>query len=251
MLKIRVPLPNSREVTSIAESYEMPTLQQVLQMPRCTSLSPFANCAVMVAIYRQCFDHINDWTQLSSYPFWDTYFRIDQLISNCRDNKFSQHLGMYGSASDRPLCLMIRIILAAVEIKLHETAITKVENEHLPVSISNEAVTKCQLGARVIEETVRTGQRLAGEELQIFQQSSHIFAWAMTKAIQTNLWMLHHRKDNVATLVDALRSLSLSTRELVDPRHLRPGLLEQVDAKISEAERLQKKRPIQALGGHF
>ena len=229
----------------------MPTLEQVLQMPRHTNLSPFANCVVMIAIYKQCFDHVNDWTHISSYPFWDTYFRIDQLISHCRDNKLSQHLGMYGSASDRPLCLMIRMILAAVEIKLHETAIAKVENEHLPMSLSNEAVTKCQAGARVIEETVRMGQRLTGEELQIFQQSSHIFAWAMIKAIQTNLWMLHHRKENVATLVDALRSLSLSTKELVDPRNLRPGLLEQVEAKISEAERLQKKRPLQTLRGHF
>ena len=227
----------------------MPTLEQVLQMPRHTSLSPFASTVVVVAIYKQCFDHIHNWTNVPSYPFWDTHYRIDQLISHCRDNILAQQVGMYGNVSDRTLCLSVRMTLAAVEIKLHETAITKVENEQLPASILNDAIAKCQLGARIIEDAVRTGQHLTGKELQNFQQSSALYMWPMTKAIQTNLWMLHHRKDNAATLVNALRSLSQSTKELIDPGHLREGLLEQVDAKIAEAERLQKKRPLQSLGG--
>ncbi|CAJ2505536.1 Uu.00g129300.m01.CDS01 [Anthostomella pinea] len=240
--EVSLPLPCPGNLATISEPHEMPPLGQVFDLSRDVKVSFFAGTAIMVAMYRRCFDHIYTWAHVPSYPFWDTHYGIDSLIAHSRENLLEQYCELDGNSTDRPLCIILRMNMAAVEINLHETAIAKVNNEHLPSSLATEAMTKCESGARDIEDAVRAGQRLRGRDLATFQHASPLFTWPMTKAMQAYLWVLHHRKDNINTCINGLRTLAASARELIDSDQLVPELLEQIDARLAEADRSKKRR---------
>lgn len=221
----------------------MPNLQQVFETsPKSVPFSSFAGAVIVVYIYRRCFDHAQTWFSDPSYSFWDTHYAVDKAILQCRNNIIAHLLNANGPANKDILALILRMNLAGLEIKLHELAITKAEKDKLPTALITEAILRCQSAAMEIVEGIRIGQRLTGGELEIFRQANLFYAKSMTKAIQAYMWMLNHLKSNAPTHINALRLLVSAMKELIDAKHLRPGLLEQVDAKVAEAER-PKKRP--------
>ena len=133
--------------------------------------------------------------------------------------------------------------LAAVDISLHEAGITVVEKNHLQSCLLNTGVQRCQSASQDIVRAVKTGLGLTGPPAIAFRQWFSISAWAITRGIQTHLWMLENEKSNLPSLdAKALRVLSGALRELVDLEQVRPGLLEHVDAKLAEMDEF-KKRP--------
>ncbi|KAI1780609.1 fungal-specific transcription factor domain-containing protein [Hypoxylon cercidicola] len=240
--QVTVTLPCPCDLSSITEVNNMPSLQQVFDTSKNVPFSPFAGAIIVVYIYRRCFDHALTWFQESSYSFWDTHYTIDKAILQCRNSIIAHLLNTSSPASKDILALILRMNLAGLEIKLHELAITKAEKDKLPTALITEAVLRCQSAAMEIVEGIRIGQRLTGVELEIFRHANLFYAKSMTKAIQAFMWMLNHLKNNAPTHINALRLLVGSMKELIDAKHLRPGLLEQVDAKVAEAER-SKKRP--------
>lgn len=241
-VKVSVQLPCPYDLPNVTEVNNMPNLQQAFDTSKNVPFSSFAGAIIVVYIYRRCFDHAQTWFSEPSYSFWDTHYTIDKAILQCRNSIIAHLLNTSSPASKDILALILRMNLAGLEIKLHELAITKAEKDKLPTALITEAILRCQSAAMDIVEGIRIGQRLTGGELDTFRQANLFYAKTMTKAIQAYMWMLNHLKNNAPTHINALRLLVASMKELIDAKHLRPGLLEQVDAKVAEAER-PKKRP--------
>ncbi|KAI0909792.1 fungal-specific transcription factor domain-containing protein [Ustulina deusta] len=247
--QISIPLPSPSSLTSTVEGCNMPTLEQAFEIQEATNLSAFAGNIMVASIYRRCLDHMTSWTQVPLYPFWDTYYRIDNMITHCRDNLFVENLYFESHKADRPLSIILRVNLAAVAISLHETAMAKVENEQLPKSLWNEAATKCQSASQEIEEGMRCSMRLGPPESMIIRHSSVFYMWALTKAIAAQAKMLEHHQNITPARINGLRALTKLARELIAPEHVDLKLLEQVDNKLADAEALRKKRGYQQLSG--
>ncbi|XXG97586.1 hypothetical protein Hte_003892 [Hypoxylon texense] len=240
--QVSVSLPCPCDLSNVTEVNNMPNLQQAFDTSKNVPFSSFAGAIIVVYIYRRCFDHAHTWFSEPSYSFWDTHYTIDKAILQCRNSIIAHLLNTSSPASKDILALILRMNLAGLEIKLHELAITKAEKDKLPTALITEAILRCQSAAMDIVESIRIGQRLTGGEMETFRQANLFYAKTMTKAIQAYMWMLNHLKNNAPTHINALRLLVSSMKELIDAKHLRPGLLEQVDAKVAEAER-PKKRP--------
>lgn len=237
-----VSLPCSAELHKVNEANGMPGLHQVFDIVKGVPLSSFAGAAVVVYLYRRCSDHFQACIQQPSYPFWDTHYAIDKAITHCRKSLLTHHLSKSNQGAQDVLAIILRMNLAGLEIKLHETAITKAEKDKLPAALTTEAIVRCQSAAMDIVDSIRVGQRLTSRNLEIFRHSNLFYAKTMAKAIQAYMWMLNNLKNNTPTHINALRLLTSSTKELIDAKHLRSALLDQVDAKVAEAER-PKKRP--------
>ncbi len=196
----------------------------------------------MIALYQRCFSHIQSSVQDStSHAFWETHYRIDKAICHARTTLLSQHVSGH---SEDPLSIALRMNLNSVEINLHEAAIMKAQNDDLPAALAAEALTKCILAATDMVEAVQLGRRLTDKRLEGFRQLDQFLIWPITSALQVCFRMLHNGDEDVSSYINSLRTLSTSMRELVDPEHIAPGLLEKADARVAEAERSTKKRRV-------
>ncbi|KAL9122892.1 MAG: hypothetical protein Q9187_000563 [Circinaria calcarea] len=258
---LRVPLPIASNPAELEERYRtfwllyvfdafagirtnsVPAIDapQVSELPENTYLSSFAGTIIMISLYRRCFDHIkSSLHQGPSYPFWVIHYRIDKSIRDCRSKLLTRYV--VGQNADDPLSLTLRMNLAAVEVCLHEPAITKVEQEQLPTALSAEVIVRCQYATTDIVEAIQLGQHLMGKQLEAFRQSSLFFIWPITMAIQACFRMLSYRENDISPHVNSLRILSNSMRELIDAEHIPTALLKKVDCRIAEVERPGKKR---------
>lgn len=188
----------------------------------------------MVSLYRRCIDHTI--SQMNRpHAFWETHYSIDKAINHYRGNLLSHHVN--NDFSDDPRSLSLRMNLAAVEITLHETALVKVQKDKLPAVLATEAISKCITAATDIAITVQLGQRLTGKKLEIFKHHDRFLVWPMTMAIQTCSQMLDMRGNvDVDPCIENLRVLAAAMKELVSPKHVRPGLLEKIDAWMAAVE---------------
>jgi hypothetical protein len=198
------------------------------------SVSSFAGTLIMVSLYRRCIDHT--MSQMNHpHAFWETHYSIDKAINHYRGNLLSHHVN--GDFSDDPRSLPLRMNLAAVEITLHETALIKVQTDKLPGVLATEAITKCIAAATDIAMAVQLGQRLTGKKLEVFKNHDRFLVWPMTMAIQTCSRVLDLRGNvDVGPCIDNLRVLAAAMNELVSPKHIRPGLLEKIDAWVAAVE---------------
>lgn len=218
----------------------MPALQQVCEADD-AQLSSFAGVIIIVSIYQRCFDHSQAWLQQPSYAFWDAHYAIDRLIILCRDSLLASHISTHNQETSDVLALLLRMSIGALEIKLHEVAWAKIEKEKLPSILTTEAISRCQAATTYILGAIQVGQQLKGSASETFRRASVFYAKTITKAIESCVWMIDHPENKVTTHINVMRILSDSLRELVDPRHLRLGFLEQVEAKIADAKRSKKK----------
>ncbi|RYP01289.1 hypothetical protein DL766_003773 [Monosporascus sp. MC13-8B] len=237
------PLPSPGEFRNLTEADdEMPSLQLVFELSQTPPLSSFAATAIMVSLYRRCSDHIQSSLRDESYAFWETHYHIGKVISHCRKNLMVQHLSSY--SSNDPLCLTLRMCLDTVEINLHEAALAKAQTDELPVSLTTESISKCVSAASGIVEAAQLGQQLTDKKLEMFRQLDHFLILPITAAIQVCFRMLYHGEENMASAVNSLRVLSSFMRDVVDPEHIAPGLLEKAEAQVADAEPLSKKRRV-------
>lgn len=226
----------------------MPTLQQIFdsEISEKIHLSSFAGTAIMISLYQRCFDHIRSSLNQVSHAFWETHYCIDKAISHCRTTLLAQHLN--GNSSDDPMSLALRMNLDAVEISLHEAALLKAQKDELPAALTADAIFKASSAATDIVEAVQMGQRLTGKKLEAFRQQDRFLLWPITTAIQFCFRMRYHGSDDLEPYINALRVLSSSMKDLIDPEHIVPELLEEADAQVADAERsCRKKRNIEDI----
>ncbi|KAI2838666.1 transcriptional regulator family: Fungal Specific TF [Aspergillus niger] len=228
-----IGLGNADQLTNC--TIAMPSIQQIeTEISAEVSVSSFSGTLIMVSLYRRCIDHTI--SQMNRpHAFWETHYSIDKAINHYRGNLLSHHVN--NDFSDDPRSLSLRMNLAAVEITLHETALVKVQKDKLPAVLATEAISKCITAATDIAITVQLGQRLTGKKLEIFKHHDRFLVWPMTMAIQTCSRMLDMRGNvDVDPCIENLRVLAAAMKELVSPKHVRPGLLEKIDAWMAAVE---------------
>ncbi|KAK8062457.1 hypothetical protein PG997_014554 [Apiospora hydei] len=211
---VSVPLPSPREYPDFSTSKEqMPSLQQLFEMPADVPLSSFAATNVVIYLYQRCSRHVNSSQLESSYAFWENHHGIEKAIHQCRTSAIAQHLGYY--SNEDPLSLALRINLDTVDILLHKAAFSRVERDQLLTELSVSAGSKCVMGAKDL------GQFLI---------------WPITTSIQVFFRMLSHGEADIKPCINSIRTLSGALRDLSDPKHAAPGLIERADEIVAEAE---------------
>lgn len=203
---------------------------------------------MVIHILLRCMDHNQSQAKTPSYPFWDTYFRLDEMITHFRENVFAETFRLERHSAYKSLSIILSVNLAAGAISLHETAMTKVESEQLPGSLWTEAALKCRAASQQIEEALQTGMSLDGNGLLSFRHSCFLYVWAMNKAISAELKMLNHGPSITTSRTGSLRTLIKLARELIEwPSHTDSKLLEHAENKLVETEGIKKKRGFREL----
>ncbi|KAL2016074.1 hypothetical protein VTK56DRAFT_4281 [Thermocarpiscus australiensis] len=229
-----IPLPYSTDYPdrSSESRVPMPPVQRIFDpdIPDDISLSPFAGTVVMVWLYRRYIEHMA--SQLSQdASFWEIHYAIEKDIVQCKTKLLARYID--GDRADDPCSLTLRMNLAAVEISLHQTALAKVETSKLPAALAADATSKCASAATDIAKAVQMGKSLTGKKLESFRQQDRFLVWPMTTAALV-LGRLLERKDEVGAgahgIGFALRVLGRAMRDLLRPEHVRPGLMDKIDA---------------------
>ncbi|RFU73860.1 transcriptional regulatory [Trichoderma arundinaceum] len=208
---VNIPLPSPSEYPDYSNE-KMPGLQQVFELSETAPLSSFAANAVMICLYQRYYSHIQSSYNEASHAFWETHYAIDKAINHCRTTLLAQH--MNGNSGDDPLAIALRMNLNTLKINLHETALIKVEKDQLPVNLATDAISKC---ASAVTDIVKAVQ------LVCFR-------------------MLYNGEDDATPYINSLRILSNAMKELIDPEHIAPGLLEKAEARVADAARSTRKK---------
>ncbi|KAK8029896.1 hypothetical protein PG993_011187 [Apiospora rasikravindrae] len=241
---ISVPLPSPREYPDFSTSKEqMPSLQQLFEMPADVPLSSFAATNVVIYLYQRCSRHVKSSQLESSYAFWETHHGIEKAIHQCRTSAIAQHLGYY--SNEDPLSLALRINLDTVEILLHKAAFSRVERDQLLKDLGVSAGSKCVTGAKDVVEALQLGQALVGNKLEMFRQLGQFLIWPIATSLQVFFSMLSHGEADVTPCINSIRILTGALRDLSDPNHAVPGLLERADGIVAEAEARGSQHTIQ------
>ncbi|KAH6603965.1 hypothetical protein Trco_007411 [Trichoderma cornu-damae] len=236
---VNVPLPSPSEYPDYSNE-KMPGLQQVFELSETAPMSSFAANAVMISLYQRYYSHIQSSYKEASHAFWETHYAIDKAINHCRTTLLAQH--MNGNSGDDPLAVALRMNLNTLKINLHETALIKVEKDQLPVNLAADAISKCSSAVTDIVKAVQLGMRLTGNKLETFRQLDRFFVWPITTSIQVCFRMLYNGEDDATPYINSLRILSNAMKELIDPEHIAPGLLEKAEARVADAARSTRKK---------
>ncbi|KAF7524692.1 hypothetical protein G7054_g11329 [Neopestalotiopsis clavispora] len=240
--RISVPLPSSRDYPDFSTpSDTMPPLEQLFTASTTTPLSSFAATSVMIYLYQRCFQHVQSAAhqgQGSMHAFWETHYDIEKAIHKCRTSIMVQHLAKH--AVEDPLSLTLRINLNTVELNLQETALARIRHNQLPNELTAAATAKCATCAADTVEALQMGLLLKGNKLEMFRQLDQFLIWPITTTIQTYFRLLYtdNRPVDAAVCINAVRVLSSSMRDLIDPEHIAPGFLDRADQKVVEAEQM-------------
>ncbi|KAK4141953.1 fungal-specific transcription factor domain-containing protein, partial [Dichotomopilus funicola] len=236
----KMPLPSLPDYPDgpTQPGLNMPNLQQVFapETGDNVSLSPFASIAVVMWLYRRYVEHmtsqqIQDALESAPSPsFWETHYSIEKDIARCKNTTLARYID--GEMSDDPRSLILRMNLAAVEISLHQTALTKVEESNLPPALAIDASTKCASAATDVARAAQIGKSLWAKNREIFRKQDRFIVWPMTVAILV-LGRLIEKKDDVGggtqSLRFSLRVLGRAMRDLIRHEHVQPGLMDKVD----------------------
>jgi len=191
----------------------MPLLQHIEGLTPAVALSPLAGTVFIGYLYRRLLEHMRRSHQhdQASYPFWVTHYSLDRLLLDCRARTAVEP----PASGDRVLYLTMQSNLAAVEMLLHDTALTKAETEsHLPAALRTEAATRCAAAATHVYDIIVRAKQLGGTELAAHRQSGEFFIFPITSAI-TILRIQQRRSlepgnvnpEAIPLLVEALKGL--------------------------------------------
>lgn len=131
----------------------------------------------------------------------------------------------------------MRMHLDAVDIMLHDMALTKAKNGGLPSGIITESLSKFSLAAADIVLTAEMGQRLTGHDFERFRQLDSFLLWPITTAIQAYSRLLYSRQADASLYINQLRLLAVAMSDLINPDNIPMDLLEKVNDRVAMAER--------------
>ncbi|KAL5084591.1 hypothetical protein Trisim1_011593 [Trichoderma cf. simile WF8] len=236
---VNVQLPSLSDYPDYSNE-RMPGLQQVFDLNETAPISSFAANAIMICLYQRYYSHIQSAYSEASHAFWETHYAIDKSLNHCRTTLLAQH--MNGNSGENPTSIALRMNLNALKINLHETVLIKVEKDQLPVNLATDAVAQCVCAVTDIVQAVQLGMRLTGNKLETFRHLDRFLVWPITTSIQVCFRMLYNGEDDATPYINSLRILSNAMKDLIDPEHIAPGLLEKAEARVAEAARSTRKK---------
>lgn len=219
----------------------MPLLQQIEGLDPAVTLPPLAGTVFVGYLYRRLLEHVrlsNQQDTSPSYPFWVTHYSLDRLLLDCRGRTSHKQ----PSPEDRVLHLTMQSNLAAIEMLLHDTALSKAETEpYLPAALSTEAASRrAAAAARVYHVIVQAKKLGGGTDMDAHRQSGEFFVWPITSAItilrmQRSGWLEGVDGD---LNPDAIYVLSEALKELVPIELIPDGVLDEntFDGEREEGE---------------
>ncbi|KAK3361325.1 hypothetical protein B0T24DRAFT_642968 [Lasiosphaeria ovina] len=272
-MPVHIPLPSPSEYPDGSSLASMPSIHEILDArttDNTTQLSPLAGNAVMVCLYRRCAEHITASISASTSAshqhtqdtttagcFWETHYAIADALAHCRHHVLAAHTNPHNTDGiDGARTLPLRMNLAAVEISLHEAALSRVTRacRTLPGALADDAASRCAAAAGAVVDAVQRGRfslGLApgngggngngnGIAADMFRQHDRFLVWPLAAAARVYVRIMSAQKgegvvDGDAGVVEArsqLRVLAEATRDLVRPEHVPPGLLGEVDALV-------------------
>lgn len=195
-------LPGTGDLDKIHHDSDMPLLQHIEGLGPAVTLPPLAGTVFTGYLYRRLLEHVHhshqqyvQWQQQQqlttpSYPFWVTHYYLDRLVVDCRTRTSREQ----PSAKDRVLSLTMQSNLAAVEMLLHGTALSRAEAEpHLPQVLRTEAASRCAAAAMRVHDVVVRAKQLMPGEMDGHRQSGEFLNWPITSAISI-LRMQHQQQ---------------------------------------------------------
>lgn len=143
------------------------------------------------------------------------------------------------------LYLTMQSNLAAVEMLLHDTALSKAETEsHLPAVLRTEAATRCAAAAARVYDVIVQGKQLGGTEMDGHLQSGEFFIWPITSAIA--ILRMQQRQARAEGQEpanghpDAIHVLAEALKELAPPDLIHDGVLDE-PAPVGTRERSEEE----------
>ncbi|OIW31075.1 hypothetical protein CONLIGDRAFT_299216 [Coniochaeta ligniaria NRRL 30616] len=246
--QVSVRLPGTGDLAQIDQSSDMPLLQHIEGLAPAVALPPLAGTVFTGYLYRRLLEHVHLSHQHSqphtspSYPFWVTHYCLDRLLLDCRARTSREQ----PASEDRVLYLTMQSSLAAVEMLLHGTALSKAETEsHLPAVLRTEAATRCAAAAARVYDVIVQGRRLGGAEMDGHRASGEFFIWPITSAIailrmQQRRALSEGLEPAYGSHADAVRVLTEALRELVPPDLIPDGVLDE-PAPVGDRERSEEE----------
>jgi hypothetical protein len=198
-------------------------------------LPPLAGTVFTGYLYRRLLEHVHLSHQHgqqhtpSSYPFWVTHYCLDRLLLDCRARTSREP----PAVEDRALYLTMQSNLAAVEMLLHGTALSKAETEsHLPTVLRTEAATRCAAAAARVYDVIVQGKQFGGAEMDGHRQSGEFFIWPITSAIAIlRIQQTRARTEGLEPAANnypnAIHVLVEALKELVPPDLIPDGVLDE------------------------
>lgn len=203
-------------------------------LPPAVTLPPFAGTVFTGYLYRRLLEHVrlshqpNLQHTSSSHPLWETHYCLDRLLLDCRARTSREKPAL----EDRVLYLTMQCSLAAVEMLLHSTALSKAENEsHLPAALRTDAATRCTAAAMRVYDVVVQCKQLGATEMEGHRQSGEFFIWPITSAVA--ILRAQQRRARAEGLErandcpDAIPVLTEALKKLVPPGLIPDGVLDE------------------------
>ncbi|KAK7739633.1 hypothetical protein SLS53_005600 [Cytospora paraplurivora] len=232
-------------------SPDMPLLHHIEDLAPAVTLPPLAGTVFTGYLYRRLLEHVHLSQQQRtspSYPFWVTHYSLDRLLLDCRARTSREQ----PTANDRVISLTMQSNLAAVEMLLHGTALSKAETEsHLPAVLRTDAATRCAAAAARVYDVVVQGKQLGGTERDGHLASGEFFNWPITSAI--SILRMQQGQAGAKGLEpangypDSIHVLAEALKELVPPDLIPDGVLDE-PAPAGGRER-SVEQPRAAVGG--
>ncbi|KAH8886312.1 hypothetical protein GQ53DRAFT_845090 [Thozetella sp. PMI_491] len=245
--QVSVRLPGTGDIAQIDQNSDMPLLQHIEGLAPAVTLPPLAGTVFTGYLYRRLLEHVHLSHQHSqqhtppSYPFWVTHYCLDRLLLDCRARTSREQPAL----KDRVLYLTMQSNLAAVEMLLHGTALSKAETEsHLPAVLRTEAATRCAAAATRVYDVIIQGKQLGGTEIDSHRQSGEFFIWPITSAIA--ILRMQQRQARAKGLEpangypDAIHVLADALKELV-PADLIPDSVLDEPTQVGTRERSEEE----------
>ncbi|ROV93446.1 hypothetical protein VPNG_09631 [Cytospora leucostoma] len=249
--QVSVRLPSTGDISQINQNSDMPLLHHIEDLAPAVTLPPLAGTVFTGYLYRRLLEHVHLSQQQHtspSYPFWVTHYSLDRLLLDCRARTSREP----PPTKDRVIFLTMQSNLAAVEMLLHGTALSKAETEsHLPALLRTDAASRCAAAAERVYDVIIQSKQLGGTERDGHRASGEFFNWPITSAI--SILRIQQGQAGAKGLEpangypDAIHVLAEALKELVPPDLIPDGVLDE-PAPVGSRER-SEEQPRAAIGG--
>lgn len=219
--KITTVLPSNPKAPETNLSH-MPQLQNVSMLYEAGYISSFTGLVLMASLCRRCLNHskLSLESELNTtgpgYCFWEQHYDIDKDLKNCTDAVIGKMDAQALLEDDFALALDMN--LRAIDIFLHEAAISRAGKDGLPHLLMTESNSRCSQAAMRIVNGVSLSQTLAEPKKALFKLKNIFALWPVCMAMQVLDRQLSATNDNaeLGHIVGMLRTLVAAIEDLED-----------------------------------
>ncbi|CVK91304.1 uncharacterized protein FMAN_09447 [Fusarium mangiferae] len=228
-----INLPSPGLLRSDLVPLKMPYLSDIDLKPS-TEISSYTGCVLMVELALRCFEHGQKRT---SESFWDGYCDLVKK-TDVLFGMLKRHLNA-ASIREDPVAFSLYLNLRATEIFSHESAITRSEEQGLPLLMTAESQRRATAAAFQVSTAVRLNLPSPGKaENDIIMLQAIFIAWPLTMALKA-----FHRelvnggdRDSINGIVASSRLLFAALHHIEESGGHWHRSVAQVERKLQEWE---------------